>query len=157
MLAPNKSGREPPHSKTLARNSSGFRHTRSVLECASPLALSHRSPIRIRLKFIHHRNAIRLEPVNRLHHRRRCSAFKPCRRAPRILASHRHQPVLHRVLMNIVEPRQIRPLMREFGVPEVEPDPPARLFIKFVYPFGSFDVQHAQHRAQTGGVVGIGG
>jgi len=37
--APGKSGGGPPQSKTLTRNSGGTRMTRSVLECASPLAL----------------------------------------------------------------------------------------------------------------------
>src|ERR1035441_5791875 len=47
--------------------------------------------------------------------------------------------------------------MRELGFTEVEPNLSARRFIKFVDPFRRFDVQHAQHIAQAGSVVGIGG
>jgi len=82
----------------------------SVLDCASPLALFHRLPIRAHFKFIRHRNPIRLEPIDGFHHRRRSHAFKPCHRAPRILAGHRHQSVFHRVLMDVIQSRQIRAL-----------------------------------------------
>ncbi len=94
---------------------SGLRTARSVLECGGPPPLwatrtihpTASFPIRIHVKFIRHRNPIRLEPVNGFHHCRRSRAFKPCRRTPWILAGHRHQPVLHRVLMHIIQPRQI--------------------------------------------------
>jgi hypothetical protein len=134
-----------------------FRQARSVLDCASPLALFHRLPVRAHLKFIRHRNPIHLEPVYGLYHCRRSRAFKPGRRAPRILAGHRHQPVFHRVLMNVVQPCQIRALMRQPGFAKVEPNLPARHDIQLVHPLRRFDMQHAQHIAQAGSVVSVGG
>jgi len=101
-----KSGGGPPHSTTLRAHES---HTNSRQRPGLrqfPGAFP-RLPIRAQLKFIRHRNSVSLEPVDGFHHRRRSRAFKPCRRAPRILTGHRHQPVFHRVLMDIVQPRQI--------------------------------------------------
>ncbi len=124
-----------------------FQNLRQLLDCASPLALFPPSPIHTHLKFIRHRNPIRLESVNGLHHRRRSHAFKPSRRTPRILAGDRHESVFHRVLMDVVQPRQIRALMREPGFAEVEPNLPARRGIQLIHPLRRFDVQDAQHIA----------
>src|SRR5437016_5318216 len=46
-----------------------------------------------------------LKAVDGLDLRRRGRVLKPCGRAPTILVRNRHQPVLHRVLMDIVQTR----------------------------------------------------
>jgi len=118
---------------------------------------NHRSPIRIHLKVIHLRNQVRLEAINRLDHGGRGRPFKPRRRTPRILAGLRHQPVFHRILMHVIQARQIRPLLRQTGVPENMPNLPPWLALQFINPTGGFHMQHAQHPAQTGGIGGISG
>ena len=129
----------------------------SVLDCASPLALFLRPPIHIHLILVRHGNPIRLEPIYGFDHGSRGRAFKPCRRAPRILAGHRHQPMFHRILMDIVQPRQIRALMREPGFTEVEPDLSPGQFVEPVDPPCRPNVQHAQHVAQANRIISGGG
>ena len=147
-----KSGRELPQSKSW-RKIQPPSSTRSVLDCASPLAFCLRVPISIHFKFIRHGNPVRLETVDGFYHRGRSRAFKPRSRAKRILIRHQHQPVFHRVLMDIVEPRQIRMLMRQSCFPKIEPDLSSGCLIQFVHPLRRFDVQHTQHIAQAGGVL----
>jgi hypothetical protein len=125
----------------------------SVLDCASPLALCSRPPIRVQFKFIWHRYLIRLEAVNGLHHWRGGAALEPRRRAERILVCHENQPVFHRVLMNVIQPRQIRALMREPGFPKIIPNPASGCLIQIVKPFSGFHMQHTQHIAQVGGII----
>src|SRR5438874_6154209 len=75
--------RFPPHSKTPA------------------------SPLAVRFVIVVNLQLVDLEPVDRPHLRRGGGALEPRRRTPRILIGHRHQPMLHRILMNVVEPRTI--------------------------------------------------
>jgi hypothetical protein len=90
-----KSGRGLPQSKTL-RAFLGARLFRQALDCGSPLPLSHgASPLRRHLKIIRHLQLVRLEPVNRLHHRLRSRPLEPSCRAPWVLIRHRHQPMPH--------------------------------------------------------------
>ncbi len=63
---------------------------------------------------------VRLETINRFDDRRRNRSFKPCRGTPAILIGHRHQPMLYRILVNIVE-SGIGAFVSKFGVPEIEP------------------------------------
>ena len=75
--------RFPPHSKTLA------------------------SPLAVRFVIVMYLQLVDLEAVDCPHLRRGGGALEPRRRTPRILIGHRHQPMLHRILMNVVEPRPI--------------------------------------------------
>ena len=143
-----KSGRGLPHSKTL-RVHGGHSISRQLLDYASALALCHRIntvprskmlwhfhsilhlPVRIHFKFIRHRNPIRFEMADGFYH----PLEKPCVRTtpPNTTATgrHWHQPVLDRVLMNIVEPCQARTLVCEPGFPKVEPHLAAGNLLKF--------------------------
>ncbi len=51
--------------------------------------------------------------------------LEPRRRTPRILICHCNQPVFHRVLVDIIQPRQIAVLVGQFCVAEIEPHFPA--------------------------------
>ena len=108
---------------------------RRYLSCARSLALScltrqilavgwrKRFPLRdmSRSKIIIHTHAVDLERIDRLDLRRRSHPFEPCSRTPAILVGHRYQVVFHRVLMHVVQPRQITVLVRQFRIPKVEP------------------------------------
>jgi hypothetical protein len=85
-----------------------------------------------RLKIILHFHPVNLEAVNRPYLCRRCRAFKPRCGAPWVLVRHRHQFVLHRVLVDVIQPCQIAVLNRQCGVPKIEPDLPAFQAIKLI-------------------------
>ena len=76
---------------------------------------------------------IDLEAINGLDRGWRCGALKPGGRTPRILICNSDEAVLNRVLMNIVETRQIRMLVSQFGVPKVVPDFASRGVIELIY------------------------
>jgi len=63
--------------------------------------------------------------------------------------------MLHRVLMDIVQPRQIRTLVHQPRFPKIEPYLPSRRGVQPVHPAGGFDVQHSEHRAQARRVGGV--
>src|SRR5438128_171184 len=48
-----------------------------------------------------------LEAVDCPHLRRGGGALEPRRRTPRILIGHRYQPMLHRILMHVIESRPV--------------------------------------------------
>src|SRR5689334_18827741 len=77
---------------------------RQVLECGSPLPLSHRHtttvlrsreplPLRSGLEVVRELQTVSLESINRSYARRGHRAFKPTRRTPRILVCREHEPV----------------------------------------------------------------
>lgn len=72
--------------------------------------------------FIQNFNAIGFEAVDRVHHCRSGNLLKPASRTPFVLIRHSNQPMFHRILMDIIQPSQIRFLKRQFGVPVIEPD-----------------------------------
>jgi len=129
-------------------------HSRSVLDCGSPLPLFHARalPLGGGFKFIRRLQTINLEPVNGFHHRHRGGAFKPSRRAPRIFVRNQHQPVLHRVLVNIVQARQIGFLVGESRLSKVEPHFMTGSAIQLVDPSRSLNVKHTQHVGKIGSI-----
>src|SRR5712691_10679472 len=50
-----------------------------------------------------------------------CVRHKPCRRAKLVLLCHRYQPVMHCVVVDVVQLRIITCLMGETGIPKLEP------------------------------------
>ena len=129
--------------------------TRSVLDCGCPLPLFHTRTLSFggRLKFIRYLYAVASEAVNGFHHGNRSRAFKPSRRTPRILIRHVHQSMFHRVLVNVIQARQIRFLACEPRLTKIEPDLPTGSAIKFVDPTGSLHMKNAQRVGKIGSIV----
>src|SRR5438552_339864 len=71
-----------------------------------------------------------LEPIDRFHLRGPRRSFKPSRRTPRILISHRNQSVLDWILMDVVESGKIRILMRKSCFPEIVPNVASRCIVQ---------------------------
>jgi len=150
-----KSGRGLPQSKTW-RTDRASRNARSVLDCASPLALSHgASPFRCYIKIVRHVQLIRLKTINRLHHRLRSLALKPSCRAPRILIRDRHQSMFHRILVNVIQSCEIGLLVRKPCLSKIEPHLTPLCAIQFVDPFAGSDVHHAQHIREARSISSI--
>ncbi len=70
-------------------------------------------------KIIHHPNPVDLERPHRLHKGRGRVALKPPCRTPPILARNSRDPVVHRVLMHVVQSGQPRLFECQSGVPEL--------------------------------------
>ena len=87
------------------------------------------------------------EAVDGLHLSRRGGALEPGRRAPAILVGHRHQAVFDRVLVDVVQPGQVRGLEGQLRIPVVEPDGAARHLVKLVDVGGRLSVQLRQPSA----------
>ena len=85
-----------------------------------------------------HIDAVDFLAVNRFDLRGRGESLKPRRRTPRILAGYRHQAMFDGILMNIIEPRQIRVLKGQSRVAKVVPDLSTRGLVQPVDPFAVF-------------------
>ena len=75
---------------------------------------------------------IDLKSVDCLAHRWRRRSLEPSRRTPLILIGHRHEPMRDRILMHVIEPGQIRLLISQLRIPEVEPHCAASLVVNLV-------------------------
>src|SRR5215475_13061662 len=102
------------------------------MECGEPSPLcflrtksGEGSPHSIRSaisKIVPYVHLVGFEAVDGFDRRRRRNALKPRRRTPTILIGHWNQVMLDRVLMHVIEPRQVRVLIRQPRVPVVIPD-----------------------------------
>ena len=63
--------------------------------------------------------------------------------------------MLYRVLVDIVQPRQIRALAYQPRFPKIEPHLSFRRGVEFVHPAGRFSMQRPEHGAQAGGICGV--
>src|SRR5437867_3613553 len=99
-------------------SASRFRTAQSVWSAARFTAAFPPPPSEI----IFHLHAVNLDSVNGFHLCRRSDALEPRRRTPRILIRHRHEFVLHRVLMNVIQPGQVAVLNRQLRVTEIKPN-----------------------------------
>ena len=90
-------------------------------ESASKLGALHtlRDFAALGSEVILHFHLVNLEAVDRFHLCRGSRSLEPRRRAPRILVGYRHQAMLHRVSVDIVEPRQVGVLVGQPRVAEV--------------------------------------
>src|SRR5205823_10118888 len=61
--------------------------------------------------------------------------------------------MLHRILMDVIESRPIRPFVSQPCVPKVVPDRPTGCRIEAVQPLGSFFVKLAKHGPQAARVL----
>ncbi len=120
---------------------------------AVPCRFRRHSPSDFHLVVVLNPNSVRLEPVNRIDHRLGSNVFKPSSRAPWILVGHGDRSVLDRVLMDVVQPRQIRVLVTQPRFPVVEPHFSLRRMVQSVDPDGSLCVQHFEHGSQTCSIV----
>ena len=119
----------------------------AVAACALP-AQSKTSPVWRNLKIIRHFHLIRFETVNGFDLSRCRCPFKPAGRAPRVLIRNRHEAVFHRILMDIIQPCQIRLFKGQPRFSVVVPDFAGRRIVEFVDPLGGFLVQKAEHLRQ---------
>lgn len=78
-----------------------------------------------------------LESINRLHHGWGSRALKPRRGTPWIFIRNTDKTVLQRILMNVIEMRQIRTLVCQLRIPEVIPNLPSSKVIHLVYLVGA--------------------
>ena len=85
---------------------------------------------------------VRLKRVDRSHHRRGGHAFEPPCGTPSILIRHWDQSMLYSVLMYVVQPREIRFLIGNSGVPKVMPDLAPRSFVDSVDPASGSRVKY---------------
>ena len=83
---------------------------------------------------------IDLEAINSLDRDWRRGTLKPGGRTPRILICNSDEAMLNRVLMNIVQTRQIRTLVSQFCVPKIVPYFASRGVIKLIYLASSIGV-----------------
>src|SRR5436190_12977224 len=139
------------------RANSDLRH---VLRIQSGVALrfpphskTRMSPFAGRFVIVVNLQLVDLEAVDRPHLRRGSGALEPRRRTPRILIGHRHQPMLHRILMNVIESRTIGLLVREACLPKVVLDRPVARGIETIEPLGSLFVKESEHGPQAGRVL----
>ena len=110
-----ESGDESPHSKTGA----SFRGS----------------------KIIVHLQPVGFEAVDCLHHRRSDDALEPRSRAPFVLVRHRNETVVNRVLMDVIQPREVGAFKRQPRVSKVVPDFAALRAIEFVEFAGGVSVE----------------
>jgi len=110
---------------------------------------SGRSPLGGHFEIIGHRYGVDADLVNPFHRRDGRSVLKPCSRTPWILVGLRDQSVLHGVLMHIVQPREIRPLIGQFGLSIIEPHLPVGSAIQTIDPSGRLDMENAEHGLQA--------
>lgn len=64
--------------------------------------------------------------------------------------------MFHRVLVDVIQSREIGLLVSEPRFAEVEPDLPAGRAVELVNPPGGLDVEHAQHVGKVGSIRRIG-
>jgi hypothetical protein len=76
-------------------------------------------------------------------------SFKPAGRTPRVLIRHRHEAVFHRVLMHVIQPRQIRLFISQPRLAVVVPDFAGRGGVEPVDPVGGLLVQESKHPGQV--------
>ena len=121
-----KSGVKPPQSKASRHLESCIRH-----------------------KLIIDLHRIRLERVNRFDLPGGGIEFEPPRRAPRILIRHWNQPMAHRILMHVIQAREIALFVSQPRVPVVVPVRAPRRAVEFVDESRSARVKLRHKRAQT--------
>lgn len=63
--------------------------------------------------------------------------------------------MLHRILMHIIQARQVSTLLLKFPVPKIEPNLTARSLIEFVNPASRFHVQYSHYFFQARCIVRI--
>src|SRR5205807_1156996 len=99
------------------------------------------SPFRCGIKSIICLESIDLETIDGFGSGGRSHTFKPAGRAPGILIRYRHQAMLHRILMNVIQPSEIGLLIGNPRVSEVEPDLAALFVVELVHPLSGFDMK----------------
>src|SRR5439155_12346110 len=118
-------------------------------------AVQRRLPVRRGSVFIVDFQVVDLEAIDGPHLRGRRRALEPGRRAPRILIGHRHQSVLNRILMRVVQTRPVTFLEGQPRLTVIVPDFAASGLVEAVDPNGSRAVQLAEHcpEAIGGGLI----
>jgi len=106
-----------------------------------------------RCKRIDHLDPVDLETGDSFLKRRVGLPLEPCRRAPSIVARGRNQAMVHRILIDILQPGIIRTVKRDARLEELIPHAMPRRSVKFVDPLGDLRVQLPQEDAERFGVV----
>ena len=100
------------------------------------------------LEVVFDMDAVDLEAVDGLHLSRGGGALEPGGGTPAILVGDRHQAMLDRILMHVVQPGEIGTLVGQPGVPVVEPDLPFGSRVQFVDVQASAPMQLSQQILQ---------
>ncbi len=146
LVARSKSGALAPHSKTLARFAACCVESMKLWSALREQRSTSRIlPLRRWLEPVQDLDAVDFESIDALDLRRRGGTFKPRRRTPEILVCDRHQAVFYRILVNVIQPGEVRPFVSQACVPEVVPNVSARLPIEPIDPTGRFGVKHPEH------------
>jgi hypothetical protein len=145
-----QSGATAPHSMTLARLTEGRVKTANLWSALrQQRCLQKALPVRPRLKLIKDADTVDLEPIDAFDLCGGSGTLEPCRRAPGILVCNRHQAMFYRILMNIIQPSEVRLFISQARVPEVMPDTSAWLTVEPIHPTGRFGVEPAEHEREA--------
>ena len=131
------------------------------MECggSTPLFVRSRKKLLFQngFKFICHVHRIRLHPIDRPDLRIRSLALEPTGRTPQILIRHFDQSVMHRILVNIVQPGEIAPMMGQSGFEEIVPDFALRAFVNLIEPGSASGMKMAEKPGEGAGVFALFG
>src|SRR5438445_4511937 len=103
------------------------------------------------LEIIEDAKLIDLETIDRFYLRGRGRALEPGCRAPTILVRHRHQPVLDRILMNVVETGKVGAFVGQTCFPTVVPHLPIGRAVQLVDGLGGGAVKLSEKLVQGRG------
>ncbi len=108
------------------------------------------SPLRMHLVLIKPIDSVCFESIDGPDLCRRGGSFEPRGGTPGILVRCCDQPVIHRVVMNVMESCEIRLLIRQQRLSKVVPDLAPCRPVKAVYPLGCLLMQVSQHMRKAG-------
>ena len=103
-------------------------------------------------KIVGHGQAVGLEAFHRRHKCRRGVARKPRRRTPFVVLGQRRHAMQRRVVMHIMQPRQVRFFKCDPAVPELKPHFPPRRVVPQIDLLGSLHVKFAEEFSQSTGI-----
>ncbi len=113
---------------------------------------SIQSPFVHRLIFIEYLETIRWESIDGIDLCGSRRSLEPTGRTPWIGVGSERQPMLHGILMHIIQACKVGFFMGEARLPEIVPDFPARCLVEMVHPLRHALVKFAQHGRDRCGV-----